>query len=128
MLERDSFEATTGDNACIAYRCSLARLASGNLILKTLNSTFSFVFVFGQAKQISVMEIVSLWPKMKKYSFGRSLPSILSLRFPRSATQGDWVAPLLRSSTVQRRSVAVVGPSFWYKLSDNLLHEILRKF
>ena len=54
-----------------------------------------------------------------------SVSSIPGRRFLRSATQGDLVVPPARTSTVQHRSFAVVGPSSWNKLPNNLRHELL---
>src|SRR6218665_2188596 len=51
-----------------------------------------------------------------------SLPGRRSLR---SAEQGDLVVPRVRLATAQRRSFAVVGPSFWNALPSRLRSELL---
>src|SRR6218665_1029733 len=51
-----------------------------------------------------------------------SLPGLRSLR---SAEQGDLVVPRVRLATAQRRSFAVVGPSFWNALPSRLRSELL---
>src|SRR6218665_3162954 len=52
-----------------------------------------------------------------------SLPGRRSLR---SAKQGDLIVPRVRLATAQRRSFAVVGPSFWNSLpSSRLRSELL---
>ena len=52
-----------------------------------------------------------------------SLPGRRSLR---SAEQGDLVVPRVRLVTAQRRSFAVVGPSFWNALpSASVLNSLL---
>src|SRR6218665_605444 len=51
-----------------------------------------------------------------------SLPDRRSLR---SAEQGDLVVPRVRLATAQRRSFAVVGPSFWNALPSRLRSELL---
>src|SRR6218665_856280 len=51
-----------------------------------------------------------------------SLPGRRSLR---SAEQGDLVVPRVRLATVQCRSFAVVGPSFWNALPSRLHSELL---
>ena len=54
--------------------------------------------------------------------------SIPGRRFLRSATHGDLVVPMARSSTVLHRSFAMVGPSFWNKLPISLRNELLLSF
>src|SRR6218665_999303 len=51
-----------------------------------------------------------------------SLPGRRSLR---TAEQGDLVVPRVRLATAQRRSLAVVGPSFWNALPSRLRSELL---
>src|SRR5678816_3402844 len=51
--------------------------------------------------------------------------SIPGRRFLRSATQGDLVVPVARTSMVLHKSFAVVGPSFWNRLPSNLRNELL---
>ena len=51
-----------------------------------------------------------------------SLPGRRSLC---SAEQGDLVVPRVRLATAQRRSFAVVGPSFWNALPRRLRSELL---
>jgi len=51
--------------------------------------------------------------------------SISGRRFLRSATQGDLVVPVARTSMVLHKSFAVVGPSFWNRLPINLRNELL---
>src|SRR6218665_2896793 len=51
-----------------------------------------------------------------------SLPDRRSLR---SAEQGGLVVPRVRLATAQRRSFAVVGPSFWNALPSRLRSELL---
>ena len=51
--------------------------------------------------------------------------SVLGRRSLRSATQGDLVVPMARTSTMLHKSFAVVGPSFWNRLPCNLRNELL---
>ena len=51
--------------------------------------------------------------------------SIPGRRFLRSATQGDLVVPVARTSMVLHKSFAVVGPSFWNRLPSKLRNELL---
>src|SRR6218665_817666 len=50
----------------------------------------------------------------------RGRTCILTCTSLRSAEQGDLVVPGVRLATAQRRSFAVVGPSFWNALPSRL--------
>src|SRR6218665_3426205 len=59
------------------------------------------------------------------YCLAGQTPVYLRELCVRSAEQGDLVMPRVRLATAERRSFAVVGPSFWNALPSRLRSELL---